>query len=514
MEETCCHRHRLGALIAAWALCSCVNDEPKKLEPNRPNFVYILADDLGFGDVRAYNSASKIPTPHIDQLASEGMRFTDAHSPSSVCTPTRYGVLTGRYSWRSRLTSDVLWGYGRSLIEPDRPTVASMLKEQGYATAVIGKWHLGLDWKLNEPLQSLIDTDRVRVNENGLVMDMEHDLIDFTQPVEGGPVTAGFDFSFILPSSLDIPPYGFFENNALVAPMSEFTEGNNLDTDFTGAFWRPGPMMEGFDFYQVLPTFKDKAIAYLESRAESGEPFFLYLPLAAPHTPWVPTEEYDGSSEAGTYGDFVSMVDDAVGEVLQALDRLQLSENTVVVFTSDNGPYWAPKWIERFDHHAAGPLRGMKADIWEGGHRVPFIVRWPGHIAPGSSSDKTTTLTNWIATSADVLGVSLQAGAGEDSFSILPELLGETRPPSVEDEPVIHHSYEGVFAIRQGPWKLVEGRGSGGFSEPRHYEPQPGEPKGQLYNLDEDLGEELNLYLDRPELVKTLTGTLNAIRAR
>ena len=188
-----------------------------------------------------------------------------------------------------------------------------------------------------------------------------------------------------------------------------------------------------------------------------------------------------------------------------------MSENTIVVFTSDNGPYWGPAWIERFDHHAAGPLRGQKADIWEGGHRVPFIVRWPGHIAFGSTSDKTTTLTNWIATSADVLGVTLSSGAGEDSVSVLPELLGETRP---NDEPVIHHSLAGVFAIRQGPWKLVEGRGSGGFSEPRHYEPQAGEPEGQLYNLDEDLSEEVNLYLDRPELVETLTRTLDAIRAQ
>lgn len=491
-------------------MCSCSSDEPVELETNRPNFVYILADDLGFGDVRAYNPESKIPTPHIDQLASEGMRFTDAHSPASVCTPTRYALLTGRYAWRSPLTSGVLWSYGRSLIEPDRSTVASMLQHHGYATAVIGKWHLGLDWKLNEPLQNVIDTDRVTTNENGLVMNMEHDLIDFTQPVEGGPATAGFDDSFILPSSLDIPPYGFFENNALVAPMSQFTEGNDLDTGGTGAFWRPGPMMEGFDFYQVLPTFTEKAVAYLESRAQSDEPFFLYLPLAAPHTPWVPTEDYAAASEAGTYGDFVSMVDAAVGEVLEALDRLQLSENTIVVFTSDNGPYWGPAWIERFDHHAAGELRGQKADIWEGGHRVPFIVRWPGRVAPGSTSDKTTTLTNWIATSADVLGVTLSADAGEDSVSILSELLGETR---ARDEPVIHHSLDGVFAIRQGPWKLVEGRGSGGFSEPRYYEPQAGEPAGQLYNLDEDLSEEVNLYLDRPELVETLTRTLDAIRA-
>jgi len=508
------NRPTFGVIVtawAAWAMCSCAGDEPVEIEPNRPNFVYILADDLGFGDVRAYNPESKIPTPHIDQLASEGMRFTDAHSPSSVCTPTRYALLTGRYSWRSPLTSGVLWSYGRSLIEPDRPTVASMLQQHGYATAVIGKWHLGLDWKLNEPFESVIETDRVTTNENGLVMDMEHDLIDFTRPVEGGPATAGFDDSFILPASLDIPPYGFFENNVPVAPMSEFTEGNDLHTGFTGAFGRPGPMMEGFDFYQVLPTFTSKAIAYLESRAESDEPFFLYLPLAAPHTPWVPTEAYHASSEAGTYGDFVSMVDAAVGEVLEALDHLQLSENTIVVFASDNGPYWGPAWIERFDHHAAGPLRGQKADIWEGGHRVPFIVRWPGRIAPGSTSDKTTTLTNWIATSADVLGVSLEAGAGEDSVSVLRELLGETRS---DDEPVIHHSMEGVFAIRQGPWKLIEGRGSGGFSEPRHYQPQAGEPEGQLYNLDEDLSEELNLYLDRPELVDALTRTLDAIRAR
>ncbi len=501
----------VSLFVAAMAVCSCVRQAPVAPASNRPNFVYILADDLGFGDVRAYNPESKIPTPNLDRLASEGMRFTDAHSPSSVCTPTRYGLLTGRYAWRSPLTSGVLWSYGRSLIEPDRPTVASMLQGHSYATAVIGKWHLGLDWQLNEPLERVIETDRVTTNDNGLVMDMEHDLIDSMKPVEGGPATAGFDHSFILPSSLDIPPYGFFENNAPVAPMTELTEGNDLDTGGTGAFWRPGPMMEGFDFYQVLPTFTEKAITYLESRAENQEPFFLYLPLAAPHTPWVPTEAHDGSSGAGTYGDFVNMVDAAVGEILESIDRLQLSENTIVVFTSDNGPFWGPEWIERFGHRAAGALRGMKADIWEGGHRVPFIVRWPGQISAGSSSDRTTTLTNWFATSADILGVPLDDGAGQDSISILPELLGEVHP---EDDPVVHHSFEGVFAVRQGPWKLVEDRGSGGFSEPVHYEPQPGEPEGQLYNLDEDPSEERNVYLDRPDLVRALSQTLATIRAQ
>jgi arylsulfatase A-like enzyme len=499
----------IGVVIAIAAWAALAVGACAAPEADRPNFVYILADDLGFGDVGAYNPDSRIPTPHIDQLSAEGIRFTDAHSPASVCTPTRYALLTGRYSWRSPLSSGVLWSYGRSLIEPDRPTLASVLREQAYTTAVIGKWHLGLDWQLHEPLEGVIDTDRVETNENGWVMNMDHDLIDFARPVEGGPVTAGFDHSFILPSSLDIPPYGFFENNSLVAPMSDYTEGNDLDTGFTGAFWRPGPMMEGFDFYRVLPTFAEKAIGFLESQAERDAPFFLYLPLSAPHTPWVPTDAYDGRSQAGAYGDFVSMVDDAVGQVLDALDRFGLRENTVVVFTSDNGPFWGPASIERFGHRAAGPLRGQKADIWEGGHRVPFIVRWPGRVAAGSTSDVTTTLTNWMATSADILGVSLSPDAGEDSVSILPALLGEA-PPA--DGPVVHHSMEGMFAVRHGPWKFVEGRGSGGFSEPVRYEPEPGEPVGQLYNLGEDPGEAVNLYADRPEIVDRLMGTLEAIR--
>ncbi len=273
-------------LLPFGLLLSCDRGDPASQSPpaeRPPNVIYILADDLGYGDLGAYNAESRIPTPHLDRLASEGMRFVDAHSPASVCTPTRYALLTGRYSWRSPLERSVLWSYGETLIEPERLTLARLLGAQGYSTAVVGKWHLGLDWTFREPLDELRGTDRARVNDRGLLMDVDDELVDFEGPVGGGPISAGFDESFILPASLDIPPYVYLENNRLVAPVTEETEGNDLDTGATGAFWRPGPMMEGFDFYDVLPRFTRRAIAHIESKGTAEEPFFLYLPLPAPH---------------------------------------------------------------------------------------------------------------------------------------------------------------------------------------------------------------------------------------
>lgn len=476
---------------------------------SRPNILYILADDLGYGDLSCYYPEGHIATPHIDSLAQQGMRFTDAHAPSSVCTPTRYALLTGQYSWRSRLPKGVLRGYGRSLIEDNSQTVGALLQTQGYHTAVIGKWHLGLDWQVKPGHEHALQPGSYGVRENGMVTDMEPEHIDFDTPPRQGPRARGFDYSFILPASLDMDPYCYLENDTLTELPSGHTEGNDLTTGYTGAFWRPGKIAPSFEFDQVLVNFKDKAISYLEERATSKKPFFLYLPLAGPHTPWVPTEEFQGTSGAGAYGDFVQMVDDAVGQVLSSLDRLGLDENTIVIFASDNGPYWRPASIERYGHRAAGPWRGMKADIFEGGHRVPFIVRWPGKVKPGTTSRALTTLANLAATCADIVGSSTPA---LDSYSILPVLTGQSDTVPGQ-KAIVHHSSMGHFAVRQGPWKLVEEPGSGGFTEPAVYEPLPGEPKGQLYNLAEDPGETRNLYDEFPSKVSQLQRVLDEIRA-
>jgi len=483
-------------------------------EKRHPNIVYILADDLGYGDVSSYNTASKIKTPNIDQLASEGMSFTDAHSPSSVCTPTRYGIITGRYCWRSRLPQGVLRGYGKALLETEQ-TVSSLLQDNGYTTGVVGKWHLGLDWVLKEEFKDSINTKTVSVNEYGMVTQMNGDWVDFTKKPTDGPLNHGFDYSYILPASLDMEPYCYLENDILTEIPDEHTLGNDLDTESyaTGAFWRPGRVTKSFDFYEVLPKFISQGKKFVDVHANDKNPFFLYLPLAAPHSPWVPKPNYEGSSGAGQYGDFVQMVDDQVGDFLKSLEETGVSDNTIVIFTSDNGPFWKPDFIERFDHKAASIYRGMKADAYEGGHRVPFIVRWPEKIAAGSKSNFKTTLTNLMATCAEVLGVTLNEDSAEDSQSILPVLLND-RNNMEKEIPIVHHSSRGHFAIRKGDWKLIEKRGSGGFSTPAVVEPQEGEPLGQLYNLAEDPSETTNLYNDRPELVKELLVELDGIRAR
>ncbi len=486
-------------------------DQKDEIIDKHPNIVYILADDLGYGDVSAYNPDSKIKTPNLDRLAEEGISFTDAHSPSSVCTPTRYGILTGRYCWRSRLPRGVLQGYGRALIEKDRETVASLLKKHGYVTGVVGKWHLGLDWVLKPEFDKVIEDGHADMNEFGMVRTMGSEYIDFTRKPTDGPLDHGFDYSYILPASLDMEPYCYLENDELTELPTGHTEGNDLNTGYTGAFWRPGRIAPGFDFYEVLPTFTWKAMDFVKRQEGSKNPFFLYLALASPHTPWVPKEAYNGTASAGSYGDFVHMVDDYVGKVLETLKDLGLEKNTLVIFTSDNGPYWRPSMIERYGHRAAYHYRGMKGDIWEGGHRIPFIVRWPGKVAPGSLSHKTTVLTNLMATSADIVGAGTESTIGEDSYSILPDLLNIGNQPSGQ-EAVVHHSSKAFFAIRKGKWKLIEGRGSGGFSEPAIYEPVPGEPAGQLYDLESDVAEQKNLFDAHPEVVSELSNMLNHIR--
>lgn len=487
--------------LALIALLSLQQASQKKTPPN---IVYILADDLGYGDISIYNPNGVVSTPHIDKLAMQGMRFTDAHSPSSVCTPTRYSILTGRYPWRSRLPVGVLRGYSRALIEPERPTIASLLQSQGYETAVIGKWHLGVNW-----VPQAAHRDSLQKPTYGIKTEMLPEQIDFGQKATQGPQTVGFNYSYILPASLDMPPYCYLENQQLTELPSDYTDGNKLQKG-TGPSWRAGKMSPSFDFYGVLPRFVDKANDFLRQQSKQ-KPFFLYLPLAAPHSPWVPSPAYRGKSKVGDYGDFLQQMDAAVGQVLHTLDSMGLADHTLVVFTSDNGPYWRGDYFKQFNHNAAGPYRGMKGDAFEGGHRIPFIVRWPGKVKAGTISKATTTLTNLLATCAEILKVKDARYRVKDSYSILPVLLGKsTQVP--QQAAVVHSSSIGYFAIRHGDWKLIEGLGSGGFTEPRHVEPKAGGPTGQLYNLAEDIGETKDLYIQHPEKVQELRKLLSDIK--
>ncbi len=464
---------------------SCANGSGS--EDASPNVVLILADDMGYGDAGVYNPESKIPTPHIDRLAHEGVRLTDAHSPSAVCTPTRYALLTGRYAWRTALKKGVLWGHSTNMIDTSRVTLPSMLKEKGYVTGGVGKWHLGLG---------------------------DGEATDYSRDFALSPIDHGFDYFYGIPASLDMPPYVYFENRTLVEPATDSVSASAHRRQNGGGFWRGGPMAPSFRHAEVLPHTTDQAVAFIENHGQDRDtPFFLYVPFSAPHTPWLPDSSFRSRSGAGYYGDFTAQVDASVGRILDALDRLNLSENTLVMFTSDNGAHWYPEDVDTFGHRANLHLRGQKADIWEGGHRVPFLARWPGVIPAGAVNDETVTHTDLLATLAGLVGYTLPSDAGEDSYDIWPALLNRSLEAPIR-EATVHHALDGMFAIRQGPWKYVEGRGSGGFTHPQRIEPAEGEPPGQLYHLMDDPSEERNVYADHPDLVHRMQSLLDAYRQR
>lgn len=461
-----------------------VQAQEREHQSSSPNIVFILADDLGIGDVRSYNSSSNVPMPNVNRLAEQGMLFTDAHASGSWCTPSRYGLMTGRYPFRSEMEE---WGE-RALIQPGQTTLASFLKDNGYHTGMVGKWHLGFEG----------GTD-----------------FDCSKPLEGGPVDHGFDTFFGIHTSLDIPPFFYIQNDECIAAPTQTIYGRRSSKSFwnniQGPFWSKGGIAPGFRHENVLPRWREKAVSFLENRrrSEDEQPFFLYLALTAPHTPWLPLEPFQGKSGAGAYGDFAMQVDGVVGSVLQALKRLDVAKNTLVIFTSDNGPVWYPKDEERFDHRSTSIYRGMKGDAWEGGHRMPFIARWPGHISAGTASDETIAFTDMLATIGAILGEELPAKAGEDSYSFLPVLLGKDLEEPVH-EVLVHGGFTGTeeLAVRKGRWKLIPWRGSGGFTDPAQRDPKPGEPPGQLYNLQDDPGESKNVYQKNPKVVDQLQSLL------
>ncbi|HUU10496.1 MAG TPA: sulfatase-like hydrolase/transferase [Phycisphaerae bacterium] len=464
----------------------------------KPNIIYILADDLGYGDLACQNPKSKIPTPNLDRLAAQGVRFTDAHAPTAVCTPTRYAVLTGRYCWRSSLKRGVLGGFSPPLIEPGRLTVPALLKQHGYATACVGKWHLGLGWQA----------------EGGAAKGKAgEEQVDFTKPVTDGPCTRGFDYFFGIPASLDMPPYVFIETDRVVAAPTARQEPQKEQ------YVRAGPKDPDFTFEQVLPRLTRQAVGWIGEQAgkDPGRPLFLYFALNAPHTPVVPTAAFKGKSGAGDYGDFVVEVDWTVGEVLKALDEHNLADNTLVIVTSDNGPErLAYERIQQHQHYSMGDLRGLKRDTWEGGHRVPFLARWPGKIRPGSVSSEVICLADLMATASAIVGAELPASAGEDSYNILPALVGEKLDKPIR-EATVHHSGSGRFAIRQGQWVFIDAPSGDENKEPdwlkkeRGY--QPHNFPGELYDLSQDLSERRNLYGEHPEIVQRLKTLLEKYRA-
>ena len=466
---------------------------PKPDSHAKPNIVFILADDLGYGDVQCLNPASSIPTPNINKLAESGMKFTDAHSPSAVCTPTRYGVLTGRYCWRTRLKSGVLNGYSPPLIDTQRPTVASMLRGAGYTTGMVGKWHLGLGWG-RDPAGK----------------------IDFRKPITVSPNQYGFDYSHAIPASLDFPPYVYIHNGRLVEPPTARSERQG----FPG-YLRAGERGPGFQHIQSLDHLLGEAKAYVARQAKAAKPFFLYVALTSPHKPVLPAKRFVGKTKLGPYGDFLVQTDWTVGQVVEAVEAAGIRENTLIVLTSDNGSFMfqlpegtvdhvGDPTVQGYcaSHHRSNHvLRGTKADIYEGGHRIPFVASWPGRIKPGGVCGETICLTDFFATAAAVAGAPLPDSAAEDSFSALPLLLGKGRDRP--RAPVIHHSANGTFAIREGKWKLILSTGSGGREKPAG---RPGSKPYRLFNLADDLSEKTDLASAHPEIVARMARAMEAIK--
>jgi len=474
-------------LLAFTAACTgqrttdATNALGKTSKKNLPNIVFILADDMGYGDVDCFNSESKIPTPNINQLASEGIKFTDAHASGSWCVPSRYGLMTGQYPLRK--TMDVKKG---GLIAHDQVTIASLLKESGYHTGMIGKWHLGFD--------GVSDWDKA----------------DYSQSLRGGPADHGFDYFFGMHASLDIPPYFFIENKRVVeTPTDSIAENQSpgATTTISGAFWRGGKIAPGFKHEEVLPTFTTKAVSFIENhvKEKKQQPFFLYLALTGPHTPWLAQKRFKGKSVVGEYGDFVMQVDYSVGEVLKTLQKLGIEKNTMVIFTSDNGPVWFKEDIQKYNHRAAGPYRGMKIDAYEGAHRMPFIARWPGKIKPNTSSSQLVCFTDMLATFAAIAGDNLPLNATRDSYNILPVLLnsgvGQRKGLIVE-----------AHTIREGDWKLIFGNGTGGLQRQWGLVKTTPVP-GELYNLKDDPSETKNLYDKYPKKVAELKKRMEQYKA-
>ena len=508
----------LAAGAAVLALPGCVttgtimSDTKKTL----PNIVFIMADDMGFGDAGC-NGSTKIPTPNIDKLAEQGIRFTDAHTPSAVCTPTRYGVMTGRYCWRTRLKQSVGTHWEKPLIEPERMTVASMLKKHGYATGCFGKWHLGLGWQTKKP-----GDDISGWGENG-------EKIDFSKPFTGGPLTLGFDEYFGIANSVNMLPYAFLDGDRTVGIPSE-PKDPAYDTDSPDGLTVPGWKTE-----DVGPAITDRAVQFIRKhhQAHPDQPFFLYLPSAAPHRPCVPPDFARGKSEAGARGDMVWEFDWSVGRVIDTLDQLGLTENTLVIVTSDNGghagdPLTVAEWRKQstdervalknpngediwvtYGHDTNGRYLGYKSQIWDGGHRVPFVARWLGRITPGTVSDELVCLTDFIATVAAIVGEDMPKTVGEDSYNILPALLGRQSESPIR-EAIVHHSSRGGFAIRQGKWKLVLCKGHAGWYGYKDgwLTPETQMTEGQLYDMEADPEETHNVYEKHPEIVERLTALL------
>lgn len=494
--------------------------KPEQQKKNTyPNIIIIFADDMGYGDVSGLNPFARTQTPAIDQLIGEGITFTEAHASASVCTPSRYGLLTGRYAFRSEDAVRGIWGFHKPVIEPGRETLASLLKKAGYATACIGKWHLGLGWQTKD------GSTEPRVDAK-----TGYSNVDFSKKIKGGPNDFGFDYSFIHPASLDIPPYMFLRNHEVTDPDVILTTDHyparlenthySWDKKHTdehdvywdkGVWWRRGEMSKSFRIEDCHSEIVKEGVAFIERQTKHSKdnPFFLYLPLTGPHTPWVPEERFRGKSSVGLYGDFILNIDNAVKQVKEALIHNGINENTLLIFSSDNGAYWPQEETELYAHDSNQGRKGQKGDVWDGGHRVPLIMSWPAKLKQPVTYGYLISLTDFYATFCDLTGQISKENEAEDSFSFWNILNEDTQ--KVLRESMVHHSSGGYYGIRSHEWKFIDGLGSGGFSHPSKLSPEENGPKSQLYNLKTDALESRNLYHQHPDKVKKLSELMKKI---
>ncbi len=496
--------------LTLWALLCCAISIQAA---DKPNILFILADDLGYGDVACYNPDSRIPTPNLDKLASEGMKFTDAHSPSTVCTPTRYSILTGRMAFRTGMRSVFTGVGGPCLIDKERLTLPQMLRDQGYATACFGKWHIGM---------SFFDQDGKRIKDGGL---KGVQRIDYSRTIPDGPVDRGFDqfFGTVCCPTTDWI-YAYVDGNRIPVPPTKILDRSKLPQHPYANDCRIGMVAENFNHEEVDLVFLDKSKKFLERHVKNhpDKPFFLYHSMQAVHLPSLAADAFKGKTKAGPHGDFIFEMDYIVGDLLKTLERLGVAENTLVIFASDNGPE-VPTVLnmrKTHQHDGARPWRGVKRDQWEGGHRTPFIVRWPGKVKMGTTSHQLTSLTDVMATCAGITGAKLPDDAAEDSYNMLPVLLGEQVDKPVRRF-VLQQTMSLAMSIRDGQWKYLDHKGSGGHNYNRTgpwgmkpyalADTDPDAP-GQLYNLEVDPGETTNLFSQHPETVKRMKAQLEAFK--
>lgn len=480
---------------------------PEK-EQKKPNIVILYADDMGYGDLNIQNPDSKIPTPCLDQLAREGLRFTNAHSSSGICSPSRFALLTGMYHWRRQ--HDIVNSFGGPFFNDADVTLPMVLRDNGYTTVCIGKWHLGWNWVFkSEPSGEAMLFGQSQAYYNP-------EEVEWDKPITGGPLDRGFDYYFG-DCTINFPPYTWIENDRILETPTEVMLPDNIGFETAEEAWefRPGPRVKGWNPYKVLPTLTDKTIEWIGNQ-KTGKPFFLYFSLPSPHTPIIPNEEFIGKSDAGGYGDFVYQTDWVIGQILNALKENGFEDNTIVIFSSDNGPErFAYQRAVTHGHFSMGDYRGLKQDIWEGGHRVPMIIKWPGHVEPGTVSHKLISQIDYMATLAAVTGITLPDGAAPDSYNFLPTLLGkEYNFP--EREILIHNTWPNKWAVRQGDWLYMDTNSGGHQTMPEFFKKLRGysdfETEGLLFNLKEDTEQRVNLYEQYPQKVQEMERLIHAYK--